>query len=96
MIETRELAFQPPICLASNIVITHTLLFCIDVFLEFEQKRHSCNSKSPTANGKRLLPVSQVDIGKLKGEDKYKAVDMPPSTFACCYSDEESENEEER
>ena len=61
--------------------------YFVDVFLEFERRRDKpIKSK-----------IDEVNIADLQTtEDKYKSPEADPCTFSCCYSDTESEEEEDR
>jgi len=77
-------------------LFTSSAILCLysDVFLEFEKRRddHSLCKVD--------LKYSHIDISDMRvhqaGEDKYRAPDPPPSTFAPCYSDSETEEEDDR
>ena len=79
-----------PNCDMLNILLCHNSSmteYFVDVFLEFERRRDKpIKSK-----------IDEVNIADLQNtEDKYKSPEADPCTFSCCYSDTESEEEEDR
>jgi len=58
--------------------------YVTDVYLEFEKRRDAHALQKPR----------EINIAELKEPDVYQAEEPMPSTFASCFSDSESEDED--